>query len=241
MKPIFFTIILGLGLMAGQKMGWAQNDEKPVPQPPYIQPVPDYGHWKVTFNYKPTRTKDAANGSSAVPSSTSAPGTPSTPPAPPPPSAPDGSPTALETIKTGDLRGITLTFADGTTKQFTCQGDWILNSSANGAQLSIASPTSLPYPYYSTGFIFLDGMKIDPSTFKEAGMHHGVMAFHYKSGPTDVWIDPATMLPKAAKQDGVEISFEFLTPPPRPFPIPKDQADLLQKERAASQATSSMR
>jgi hypothetical protein len=67
------------------------------------------------------------------------------------------------------------------------------------------------------------------------------MAFHYHSGETDVWIDPDTMLPLAAKKDGVEGSYQFLTPPPRPFPIPKDQEGLLQKEESAYKATSSMR
>jgi len=154
---------------------------------------------------------------------------------------PDGSPTKIETIKTGDLRGVTLTFADGTAKQFTCQGDWILCSTPNGPQLGIATATAHPYIYYTTGFILLDGVKIDPSTFKEAALHNGVMAFHYRSGDTEVWIDPNSMLPLGAKQNDVEVSYEFLTPPPRPFPIPKDQADLLRKEQSAYKATSSMR
>jgi hypothetical protein len=79
------------------------------------------------------------------------------------------------------------------------------------------------------------------STFKETGLHNKEIAFHYKSGQTDVWIDPSTMLPMAVKKDGVEASYEFLTPPPRPFPIPKDQESLLQKEEGAYKATSSMR
>jgi hypothetical protein len=229
MKRVFFAVLLGMGLTASLEITEAQTDEVPSPQPPYLAPVPDYGHWKVTFKYK-----EAAPAN--TPGDTGSPAA-----APPAPSVSSGLPTTIETIKTGDLRGVTLTFTDGTSKQFTCQGDWVLNSSAKGAQLSIASSTSLPYPYYTTGFILLDGVKVNPSTLQETAKHEGIMAFHYKSGDVDVWIDPTSMLPLAAKQDGVEVSYEFLTPPPRPFPIPKDQADLLQKERAAAQATSAMR
>ncbi len=227
MKPIFFTIIVGFGLMTGLEMARAQSEQIPVPKAPYLTPVPDYGHWKVTFKYK----QAAPNGTAS----------PATGAAPTPSSADDGYPAAIETIKTGDLRGVTLTFANGTSKEFTCQGDWVLNSSSQGAQLQIVSPPAIPYPYYTKGFIFLDGARVDLSTFKKAEMHNGVMAFHYKSGDTDVWIAPETMLPLAAKKEGVEGTYAFLTPPPRPFPIPKDQESLLQKSEQAYKATSSMR
>jgi hypothetical protein len=72
-------------------------------------------------------------------------------------------------------------------------------------------------------------------------MHNGVPAFHYKSGEEDIWIDVGSMLPLTAKKNGVEADYQFLTPPPRPFVIPKDQAALLQKEQAAYQSTRSMR
>ena len=84
-------------------------------------------------------------------------------------------------------------------------------------------------------------MKIDLSTFKEAALHNGVPAFHYKSGETDVWIDPDTMLPLGVKKPGVEVAYQFLPAPPRPFLIPKDQADLLKKEQDAAKAVRSMR
>jgi hypothetical protein len=242
MKPIFFTIIFSLVLIMSCPMVRAQSGDLPTPQPPYIEPVPDYGHWKVTFKY--VADAPAAPAAPATPAKPPVPvttTTPSTPVAPSAPSVPDGSPTAIETIKTGDLRGITLTLADGTTKEYTCQGNWVLCSTPKGPQLGIATPTAFPYPYYTAGFILLDGATISQSTFKETKQHNGVMAFHYKSGTTDIWIDPNTLLPLAAKKDGVEVTYQFLTPPPRPFPIPKDQSDLLQKERAASQATSSMR
>jgi hypothetical protein len=233
MKKTFLAMLIGLNLAAGLELARAQTDEVPVPKPPYIEPVPDYGHWMVRFKYRKAETPTAAASATGSPAAA--------PPAPPAPSPSDGSPTSIETIKTGDLRGVTLTFSDGTSKEYTCQGDWILNSTPNGPQLSIAIPKALPYGYYTTGFILLDGVKIDPSTFKEAAKHNGVMAFHYRSGGVDVWIDPETMLPLGAKQDGVEVSYQFLTPPPRPFPIPKDQENLLQQEQAALKATSSMR
>jgi hypothetical protein len=235
MKKTLIAIFIGLNLVADVETARAQIEEIPVPKPPYLAPVPDYGHWMVKFKYKQAGPPSAAVGAPAAATDTP-------PPAPAAPAPPDEeSPVSIETIKTGELRGVTLTFADGTSKQFTCQGDWVLNSTPNGPQLSIAMPTALPYPYYTTGFIMLDGAKINPSTFKEAAKHNGVMAFHYHSGDVEVWIDPDTMLPMVAKQGGVEVTYQFLTPPPRPFPIPKDQENLLQQEQAALKATSSMR
>ena len=242
MNKAFLAMLIGLGLMAGLELAWAQTDEVPVPKPPYIAPVPDYGHWIVTFKYGKASNNSSGAGNNPSPAAAPAPlSVPAATNAPPAPSASDGSPTSIETIKTGDLRGITLTFSDGTSKEFTCQGDWVLCSTREGPQLRIASPTALPYIYYTTGFIFLDGVNINPTSFKEAAKHNGVMAFHYHSGGVDVWINPDTMLPLGAKQEGVEVSYQFLTPPPRPFPIPKDQESLLQKEQAAYKATSSMR
>ncbi len=127
MKPLFFTILLGFGLMAGLKMTRAQTEELPSPQPPYIQPVPDYGHWKVTFKYKEAAPSPAASAPTPVPAPAPASGPAPVPtPAPTPPS--NDTPSAIETIKTGDLRGVTLTFTDGSSKEYTCQGDWVLNS-----------------------------------------------------------------------------------------------------------------
>jgi hypothetical protein len=193
----------------------------------------------VTFKYPSASPASASNAAEPAPStSTLTPPASATPPASP---VPEGSPTSIDTIRTGDLRGVVLTFGDGTSKQYTCQGNWVLSSTSKGPQLSIASPTMLPYAYFTTGFIMLDGVKIGPSTFVKAEKHNGLIVFHYKSGDLDVWIDPQTMLPKFAKQSGIEASYQFLNPPPRPFPIPKDQENLLQKELQADQATRSLR
>jgi len=224
MKKTFFTILIGLGLVTGTGTVRAQSEEKPAPKPkaPFLADVPDYGHWIVTLKYSPAPSGDTAGGAK-------------------PPAAPDGSPTVIDTIKTGDLRGVTLTFADGTTKPFSCQGDWVLISTPKGPQLGIVTSSWRPYIYYTSRFVLLDGVKIDLSTYKETEMHNGVTAFHYKSGDTDVWIDPATMLPLGVKKPDVEAAYQYLPAPPRPFLIPKDQADLLKKEQDADKAVRSMR
>ena len=213
---------MGVGLLAGMEMARAQSDEKPVPKAPYLAAVPDYGHWMVTFKYDAPAKDDTAGGDK-------------------PPSAQEGIPSAIDTIKTGDLRGVTVSFANGTTKQFTCQGDWVLSSTPKGPQLSIASPSQSPYIYYSKGFILLDGVTINPSTFKGAAMHNGALAFHYKSGEADVWIDIATMLPLAVKEPGIEANYQHLPAPPRPFVIPKDQAGLLHKQQEADRKVRALR
>ena len=130
MKKTFLAMLIGLNLAAGLELARAQTDEVPVPKAPYLAPVPDYGHWKVTFKYRKAETPAApsycrqCNGQSdrcSADAGASACAARTIP-------ASDGSsPTSIETIKTGDLRGVTLTFADGTSKEFTCQGDWILN------------------------------------------------------------------------------------------------------------------
>jgi hypothetical protein len=244
MKPVAFVVVVvvvvGLGLLVGSHMARAQSDDLPVPKPPYLAPVPKYGHWKVTFKYGKISSPETTGASASTSSATPPPASPA--PQPETLEAPNPTlPAAIDTIKTGDLSGVTLTFGNGITKEYTCQGDWVLNSSPEGAQLSIASSMSLPYPYYTIGFILLDGVKIDPSTFRETAKHDGVIAFHYKSGDVDVWIDPASMLPLAAKQDAVEVSYQFLPRPTEPFSIPADQAALLKKERQADAATRAMR
>jgi len=222
MKSIFWTLT-GLGLILGMATATAtaQADDKPAPKAPYLAPVPDYGHWTVTFKYDGIFFTDDASAK--------------------PPAAPDGFPTVIDTIKTGELRGVVFTSADGTSKQFTCQGDWVLSSTPKGPQLSVASPSQRPYTYYSPGFILLDGTTINLTTFKEAGLHDGAMAFHYKSGDVDAWIDPATMLPLAVKVSGVEASYQFLPAPPRPFVIPDDQAALLKKQQEDDQKIHALR
>ena len=219
MKKTFFAIITGLGLIAGTGLAQAQTDEKPTPKAPYLAAVPDYGHWIVTFKYNDAT---AANDPKA-------------------PAGTNGFPANIDTIKTADLRGVVFTAVDGSSKQFTCQGDWILASTPKGPQLGIATHSWSPYIYYTKGFILLDGAKIDPSTYKETEMRNGVLAFHYKIGDEDVWIDPETMLPLAVKKQTVEASYQFLPAPPRPFSIPADQAALLKKQEDADKALHSLR
>jgi hypothetical protein len=139
------------------------------------------------------------------------------------------------------LRGVLVTLANGTSQEFTCQGDWVLSSTPKGPQLSIASPTKTPYFHYTQGYVLLDGVTVNLSTFKGLTAHNGVQAFHYKSGETDVWIDVVTMLPLTVKVPGLEVVYQFLPPPPRPFLIPKDQAGLLQKEQEADKKVRSLR
>jgi hypothetical protein len=224
MKKTFFTIVIGLSLVASLRTVHAQSDEKPAPKPkaPFLAEVPDYGHWTVTFKYEGAASSDATGSAK-------------------PPAVPDGSPMVIDTIKTGELRGVVLTFADGKSKQFTCQGDWVLASTEKGPQLSIATPMQHPYIYYTPGFVLLDGVKLNLSDFKETDLHNGMPAFHYKTGDTDVWIDQDTMLPLGVKKPGVEVAYQFLPAPPKPFDIPKDQAALLKKEQQDYKAVRSMR
>jgi len=225
MKPTFATLA-GLALLLGMATASAQTD-KPAPKAPYLAPVPDYGHWIVTFKYAGSPDSVPADDDAATAASA--------------PKAPDGFPITLDTIKTGDLRGVVFTSADGSSRQFTCQGDWILSSTPKGPQLLVASSSQRPYAYYTSGFVMLDGVTINPSTYKGLDMSKGTAAFHYQSGEVEAWIDVNSMLPIAVKANGVEASYQFLPAPPRPFTIPDDQANLLQKEQAADQKARALR
>jgi len=218
MKLIFPAILIGFGLIAGEGLVRAQTSDKPLPVPkaPYLAPVPDYGHWTVTLKYGEAAAADPSSGPAKLPAS-------------------------IDTIKTGELRGVVLTYPDGTSKQFTCQGDWVLASTSKGPQLGVAGPSWTPYVYYTKGFILFDGVTINPSTYKETAMHDGTLAFHYKSGSVDIWIDPTTMLPLAVKKPDIAAAYQFLPAPPRPFKIPEDQAALLQKEQEADQKIRALR
>ena len=219
MKPLLLLLIAGLISPL-----FAEEEASPEPKAPFLAAVPDYGHWVVTFKYTPDTATAPVETDKAKP-----------------PAAPEGFPTSIDTIKTGDLRGVVLTFADGSTKQFTCQGEWVLASTSKGPQLSIATSTLPPYVYYTTGFVFLDGVTVGPTTYRGLAKHNGKRAFHYKSENVDVWIEPGTMLPLAAEQNGVEITYQFLPPPPRPFVVPKDQAELLQKQQEAYKKVRALR
>jgi hypothetical protein len=222
MKRTFFTILMGINLIAAVGRVQAQSEDKPLPHEPYLAAVPDYAHWTVTMKYETTAFDSAARGDK-------------------PPVVPSGYPSVIDTIKTGDLRSVLITFADGTSKQFTCQGDWVLASTPKGPQLTVATPTTRPYVYYTRGFVLLDGVTINASTYKDVATHNGRLTFYYKSGDTDAWIDIGSMLPLTVKKGGIEADYEYLHAPPRPFLIPADQASLLQKEQGAYQSTRSLR
>jgi hypothetical protein len=214
MKHLFLSLCIGLAGLTSS--AHAQSPTKP--KEPYVAAVPDYGHWMIRFKYEPP-----AEGTAA--------------PAPVDPNLP----TILDTIKTGDLKSVVLTLSTGTTQQFTYQGDWVLSSTPEGPKLSVATADRPPHPYFTTGFALLDGLTIDNSTFKEATTWNGVPAFHYRIGETDVWIDSATMLPLALRQPGLEASYQFLPPPPKPFLVPEDQEILLKKQRAADKKVRTLR
>ena len=221
MNRKLFAIVLAASGMIHPKPAFAQSDDKPVPKAPFIAPVPDYGHWMVTFKYLADSDKPADTTK--------------------PPAVPNGYPVTIDTIKSDELRSVVLTFADGKSKQFTCRGDWIMTSTEKGPQLSIASPSSVPFIFYTNGFILLDKVKLNASNFQGAETHNGVLTFHYKIGDVDAWVDRTTMLPVGAKENSVEVSYQFMTPPPKPFPIPEDQSALLKKEQSAYQATRALR
>ena len=229
MKTKRFAILLGACFAVLVGMVWAADEDvNPVPVAPYLAAVPDYGHWTVTFKYPPEPSTPAAPGASA--------------PAP----TPTLPVNKYDIIKTGDMMLVTLTAGSGTPKIFYQRGDWIVTvnpENAQQAQVLVPSPDHLPYPYYTKGFMLMDGMTLGPSNFKGLVKYNNSPAYYYQPKGGEVWISPHSMLPMAVKssKEGLIAEYQFLQPPPAPFQIPGDQASLLQKEQDAYKAVRSMR
>ncbi len=215
-------LLLSLAGAARAESLQASGGDRPAPQAPYLAPVPDWGHWTVTFKYPPT--PDPAGG----------------PPKPGEP--PGGFPAAVETVRAGGLGMTTASFPAAPPQTFYQQGVWIATATPQGPQVLSAGPGRLPFPGYTAGFSLLDGVAIGPKTFKDVARSGGATCFHYEDKGTDrdteAWIAVDTMLPVTVRTaDGIEADFQFEARPTQPVVVPADLLALLQKEQAAYQYT----
>ncbi len=215
------TPFLTLLLFAGIPPIRAQDRELPAPKPPYIAPLPHDGHWLITLK---RAEPDPAQSISDKRARTV---------------TPEPIPTAIDTLKTGDTKRITLTFRDGTAQQIHQVRGYILTTAAEGPQISTATPGAPPYPFYTTAFLFVEN--IGPSTFKGVASIQGKECFYYRTGTTEAWIDIDSMLPIASKAEGIIAHFQFLPPPTTPIALPPEEASILNQQERAHTAASLMR
>lgn len=228
MKSMRWIILAGLGfvLLGGRLHAQGQEEINPVPQAPYLAQIPDYGHWTVSFKY-PSELPPKAGDTKPVEA-----------PAPPV--------NKIDIIKTGDMMLVTVMSSSGPPKIFYQRGDWIVTvnpQSTQQAQVLIPTPDHLPYPFYTHGFMLMEGMVPGSGNFKGLVKYNHMPAYDYQTKGGEVWIAPDTMLPIAVKSSkaGLIAEYQFLPAPPSPFQIPSGQASLLQKEQEAYKGVGSMR
>ena len=216
---LIFSILIPM-LSAGTMRTFAQQSPVPTPKSPYVAPVPSYGHWTVELKSE-----------AAAP--------PATAPGNPTPTSQPGIPTTIETIRTGDLKRVILTYSTGASRQFDQAGPYFLTSSGSRADLFIPHRGEDPYPFYTKGFLFFE--TISPSWFRDVVKIGGVDCFHYENGSTQLWVSVDSMLPVAAKSEGITAHYQFQPAPGSPIVLPPDEKAVLEKEMNAQKASQSVR
>jgi len=201
---------------------FAQQSPVPTPKSPYVAPVPSYGHWTVELKSE-----------AAAP--------PATAPGNPTPTSQPGIPTTIETIRTGDLKRVILSYSTGASQQFDQTGIYFLTSDASGSgtKLFIPHPDVPPYPFYTNGFLFFE--TLNPSWFRDIVKMGGINCFHYQNGSTQLWVAVDSMLPVAAKSEGITAHYQFQPAPGSPIVLPPDEKAVLEKEMNAQKASQSVR
>lgn len=191
---------------------WAQESQKPVPQPPYVAPVPNYSRWIVTLK-----------APEATPSGT----------------APKDIPEKIEIVKTGGSRRTTVSFKNGVSNQYHEVKGYLIANTPAGVNIYGADPEAVPYEYYTKGYLFVEG--VGPDSFRGVTRLDGVECFYYQTGTMEAWIAVDSMLPIASRQGGVIARFQFLPPPDAAIELPSEQSAVLQKLEKAQQAFRAMR
>ena len=216
---LIFSILIPM-LSAGTMRTFAQQTPVPIPKAPYVAPVPSYGHWTMELISEAAATPATVPGSPAV---TSRP----------------RIPTTIETIRTGDLKRVIITYSTGVPQQFDQAGPYFLTSSGSRADLFIPHRGEDPYPYYTKGFLFFE--TISPSWFKDVVKIGGVDCFHYENGSTQLWVAVDSMLPVAARSGGITARYQFQPTPTSPIVLPPDEEAVLDREIKAYKAYQSLR
>ncbi len=148
-------------------------------------------------------------------------------------------PTSIETIKTGSTKRVTLFLKGGSSQRFDQKGEYLLTNTPSGPQISKYIPLLPPYPFYTEGFLFVEN--VVPANFKGVVKLKGVECFYYASGNTSVWIAAESMLPVAARHEGVLAYFQFLPAPTQPLTLSPEVVAQLEKYEAAANAFRAMR
>ncbi len=224
------TICFSIGVLAISLSPVTAQDQKLIPVPPYLAPVPSPGHWTVTLK----------NPSGSSPESVAA------------SSQWNGSePLTIDTIQGGGISRITLNFQTAPPIQIDQKGDYYIRRTSTGVQLFGAANGTLSF-FALDGFLFAEWVRQEgAAAFQKVVQYEGVTCFYYQNhkpetekDPTngqEAWIDVHSMLPVAAKDDGIEADYQFHDAPTSPPQLPPEEANLIQARENALKIQSSIR
>ena len=207
------------------------QDQKLVPVAPYLAAVPISSHWTTTLRHPSILGSDGV----AVP---------------PTPRGSD-EPLTIDTIQDGGISRVTLNFENGPPVQIDQKGNYYIRQTPAGVQLFGTGNGPLSF-FALDGFLFAEWVRQEGvAAFQNVVQYEGVTCFYYKnpkpeanmdpSNGQEAWIDVHTMLPVAARNDGIEADFQFHDPPTTPLQLSTVEAQLIQSRQKALQIQSSIR
>jgi hypothetical protein len=208
------------------------QDQKLVPVAPYLAAAPSSGYWTITLQHPSTL------GSDGVPA-----------PAIPPRS---DEPLTIDTIQSGGISRVMLNFHNAPPVQIDRKGDYYIRQTSTGVRLFGTANGTLSFFAVDNGFLFAEWVRQEgAAAFQKVVQYEGVTCFYYKN-PTpetqkdprngqEAWIDVHTLLPVAARNDGIEADFQFHAPPTSPPQLSPEETRMIQARENALQIESSIR
>ncbi|XHR31131.1 MAG: hypothetical protein ACFUZC_11365 [Chthoniobacteraceae bacterium] len=179
--------------------------EEAIPRAPYVAAIPENAHWNV-YLQEGRGTPSASDSTKGVPA-------------------------VIETVRTGDIEYVTVKYKDGATEQFARVKNDLVIALANKPRLLAVTPDTPPYPFYSEGFLFVEGLGL--SSFRETVNYRGVQCSRYENASGEVWIATGSLLPVAARMGSMLAVYEFLPAPTVRISLsPEANAMVQQQERA---------
>jgi hypothetical protein len=220
------AIFVSSGMLVVSLSPAAAQDQKLVPVQPYLAPVPSPGHWTITLKY-PSPSPGAI--------------------------APVDSdePLTVDTIQDGGISRVTQNFQNAPSVQIDRKGDYYIRRTSTGWQLFGTANGPLSF-FAFDGFLFAEWVRQQgAAAFKKVVQYEGVTCFYYQNDKPETekdpnngqeaWIDVHTMLPVAAKDDGIEADYQFHAPPTSPPQLSMEEANLVQARENAVNIQNSIR
>jgi hypothetical protein len=148
-------------------------------------------------------------------------------------------PTSIDIAKTEDIKRLTISYSTEKPKEIYAVRGYYLTETAQGPELMNVDRSDLLYPFLSDEFVFIGRLKAEQ--FKEVVKINGVTCFHFQNEISEVWIAADSMLPVAARKDGMMAYYQFFPPTEAPVILPPAESAFLQRHENACNAFRGMR